>query len=492
MMIPISLIVDTLKAYCPEQRFSAGDVQFGRVSLFLEEGWRDDTLYVGLGSALRNTRGADSSGFVCIGEPPMTKGNVVVLPDSCDPHNVFNCLQNVFLKFSEYELEVMKAAIVGSYHDLIDVCYRFTSNPVLLYDSGYRVLALTPDAEIPGDPEWEYIRTKGTASLEMMKILREEGAVSLEPKGLPRIFFPTHFHHASIPCDFYLSSRYGGRVVAIDAFKPFSPADELAVRILTEAIELKMSRDEAFQDIRGEGPVYTMLHYLVTGVRLERSMIADRLQYIPSWTKGFFRVLFVPLGSVNKQSFDYYARAMERKVDSRSVLIESALVAIMHYRKSEDFRTVRDVTDAFLSDNDLKGGLSNELENLADLHDSYMQAVAALELAEGDRPLHLYTDYALKHILSFCSPEYIRLLAHPSLLRLKDLDEKNNTQLSETMQAFLENERSLVRTARVLHIHRNTLLYRINKIVAILDVDLENPNTRLHFLLSERLLKMRR
>jgi hypothetical protein len=158
MMIPISVIMDVLKAYGPEGRFSDSDARYSSVSPFLNEELKDDTLYVGPGCTLINADDAASPGFVCIGEPPMTKGNVVVLPDSCDPHNVFNCLQKVFLRFSEYELKLMKTAIVGSYQELIDISYRFMSNPVLLYDSGYRILGLAPDLQVQGDREWEYMR----------------------------------------------------------------------------------------------------------------------------------------------------------------------------------------------------------------------------------------------------------------------------------------------------------------------------------------------
>ena len=490
MTISLPVIIDALGPFQPEVRQCSGDANYGRVCLILDEERRNDTLYVGPGRSIVEPEGPGNCGFVSIGEPAAAFRNIVVLPDSCDLHEVFDCLQRVFLRFSEYELDLTKAAITGSYQELIEIGHRFMANPLFLLDSGYRVLALAPDVDIPGDREYDYIRRNGISSPELVKVLKDEGVLSMETRGLPQIYSLPGFPRASIWFNIYLDSRYAARIVVIDAFKSFSPSDQQAAKTLVEAPEMKMSRDEAFRYIRGKGPVYNMLHDLIKGVHLDGSLIADRLQYLPNWTKGFFRVLFVPLGSTDDQSFDYYARVMERKIDSRLVLFENALVAIIHYRRRDDFPAARDATAAFLSGNALRGGLSNELNGLADLHDSYRQAVAALELAESDDQLHLYEDYAVKHILSFCSPENGRLLSHPSLVRLKDFDNENGTRLSETLRTFLENERSLAGTSRALHIHRNTLLYRINKIAAILDVDLDDPNTRLHFLLSERLLKM--
>lgn len=42
--------------------------------------------------------------------------------------------------------------------------------------------------------------------------------------------------------------------------------------------------------------------------------------------------------------------------------------------------------------------------------------------------------------------------------------------------------------ARLLHIHRTTLLYRLEKIYEMADIDLEDADTRLHLLLSFQLL----
>jgi PucR family transcriptional regulator, proline-responsive transcriptional activator len=489
-VIPASVIGHILKMYGPEERLTIADVQYCRVSMAPSGEWRDDTVYVGLSSALGSLDQAGSACFVCIGEPSMNAGNMIVVPDSCEVHNVFGCLQEAFFRFSEYELRLMKAAVAGSYQDLIDISYRFMANPLFLLDTSYRVLALAPDADIPEDREWDHIRATGTTSPELVKTLKEEGILSIETKGLPQAYSLPGFPRSSIWFNIYLNSRYAGRVVVLDAYRSFSPEDQLATKILSEALKLKMSRDEAFQYILGKGPVYNMLRDLVTGVRFDRTVIADRLHYLSGWAKGTFRVLYVPLGSTDEQSFDFYARALEKRVDSRAVLVGNALVVVIHYKKREDISLSRDTATAFLSKNGLVGGLSNEFDELSELHGFYKQAVTCLSLSRKDEALRLYEELAVDHILSFCADENPAMMCHPGVVRLRRFDAENGTDLTETLYAYVENERSLVRTAERLRIHRNTLLYRINKITAILDVNLADPCVRLHILISQRLLDM--
>ncbi|WP_415536495.1 helix-turn-helix domain-containing protein [Dehalobacter sp. 4CP] len=61
------------------------------------------------------------------------------------------------------------------------------------------------------------------------------------------------------------------------------------------------------------------------------------------------------------------------------------------------------------------------------------------------------------------------------------------------METYLQCERNYVKTAEKLFIHRNYLLYRIERISELTGLDLDSPDIRLHILMSyriERLSKM--
>jgi purine catabolism regulator len=66
-----------------------------------------------------------------------------------------------------------------------------------------------------------------------------------------------------------------------------------------------------------------------------------------------------------------------------------------------------------------------------------------------------------------------------NLAALADYDRKQGAELLKTLEAFFANLSNLARTADALHVHRNTLLYRIERIEAISGLKLENAEDRL-------------
>ncbi len=63
--------------------------------------------------------------------------------------------------------------------------------------------------------------------------------------------------------------------------------------------------------------------------------------------------------------------------------------------------------------------------------------------------------------------------------KLLDYDRDQNAELMQTLIVYFDVSGNLARTAEALHVHRNTLLYRLTRISQICAIDLEDPETRL-------------
>ncbi len=82
------------------------------------------------------------------------------------------------------------------------------------------------------------------------------------------------------------------------------------------------------------------------------------------------------------------------------------------------------------------------------------------------------------------------MLGHENLLKLKSMDETNNTEYLRTLRVYLDNHLNAVQSARELYIHRSTFLYRLDKIKGILNSNLDDPNEILYLMLSFRFIDM--
>ncbi|GAB2745961.1 PucR family transcriptional regulator [Arthrobacter bambusae] len=79
-------------------------------------------------------------------------------------------------------------------------------------------------------------------------------------------------------------------------------------------------------------------------------------------------------------------------------------------------------------------------------------------------------------------------LVRPSMKFLGGLSEEDAGYLRDTLSAYLKCESSLAETARVLHVHRNTVVKRLEKIEQLMEVPLDNPDTKFALRIALRIL----
>lgn len=101
-----------------------------------------------------------------------------------------------------------------------------------------------------------------------------------------------------------------------------------------------------------------------------------------------------------------------------------------------------------------------------------------------------FKDYALDYIFNkTCESLGSDYLIAPEIQLLMDYDQNHNSNLSPTLETYLDLERNVVQTAKSLFIHRSTLFYRLDRISQLTGLDLENPKTRLYLQLSYQILR---
>ena len=80
---------------------------------------------------------------------------------------------------------------------------------------------------------------------------------------------------------------------------------------------------------------------------------------------------------------------------------------------------------------------------------------------------------------------------HPDIRRIwKAEGDIHAREKLDTLASYLKNERSLVKTSQDLFVHRNTLIYRLKKIVSEMEYDIEDSYTRIYFVHSMDILQL--
>ena len=140
------------------------------------------------------------------------------------------------------------------------------------------------------------------------------------------------------------------------------------------------------------------------------------------------------------------------------------------------------------------GASGRAYNSLTDMQASYEEAQYLLRMK------HIFAD-DLKDILHYEELgifQMIETLAgmkgrqpHPSLIKLRAYDEKNQTELLPTLAAYLEKDCHPNETSRNLHIHVNTLNYRLKRIAEVGQVRLKDPIQKMALFLDIKLQQYR-
>lgn len=441
------------------------------------------------GAALTALVQDEDCAFLTVGEPAIAPKHYAVLDACCDIESLHALLQGLFDRFAALEKQLAEAALEPGYTAMIQCAWEMSKKPVILMDGSLRVLALAPDEDFTNDAEWMHMRQYGFASLEGLRVLRESGEFdTLLHQEAPVLYGPGTFANPTVVSSIVFDGACVARISMTGLLGELTAFDLSVMEILTEQISRKLQRDDAVRERIGESPAYSVLHDLLRGMKLDNRLISSRLGGLLGWTGGSYAVLTVPAAATDEMSYKYYAGLLEHGLDCFCVLYEESLTAVLHTAESASPEAETKLL-RFLQENGLVGGISYCFEDVSQLHDHYVQAAAALQYGDGKPGLYRFSGCVMQHMMRFFPQEQQRVLVHPALQKLLEQDKAAGSELYETLRVYLENERSLVKTATALFIHRNTLLYRLEKLQQLVELNLEDPDLRLHLRLSYRLLE---
>ncbi|MEJ8751082.1 helix-turn-helix domain-containing protein [Lagierella sp. ICN-221743] len=85
--------------------------------------------------------------------------------------------------------------------------------------------------------------------------------------------------------------------------------------------------------------------------------------------------------------------------------------------------------------------------------------------------------------------DFLEILIPEILKPLLEHDLEKNSEFLKTLYLYLTEERSLIKVAEIMDIHRNSVVYRINRLSEIVDIDFEDSKTRYNLLIGIEILK---
>ncbi len=139
-------------------------------------------------------------------------------------------------------------------------------------------------------------------------------------------------------------------------------------------------------------------------------------------------------------------------------------------------------------------GIGRLAKDVQQIPQSYREAQQALEIGRrlfGEGDIHYFTRLGIYRLLFYLyGHEELSDFYQETLGFLLESDRHSNSALIETLESFFHCNGNLSETARTMHLHRNSLLYRLGRIEELLGRSLEDPELRLSLQIALKIRHM--
>lgn len=169
---------------------------------------------------------------------------------------------------------------------------------------------------------------------------------------------------------------------------------------------------------------------------------------------------------------------LKPNIDYEQILFRKKVTALFQIHKDKGYaialinsRTIPKVLPLFQAT-----GISNIVNTPNKIIAGLQEAKLALEKTTSKIPVRYYADLTDSHSLLPNNLEELRNLFEITLGPLQEQDDTRGTKYLQTLTTFLKNDKAWEASAKQLHIHRQTLIYRIQKIEELLNRDINSTN----------------
>jgi len=484
------------------------DVDFSMIKFFTQtqKKFQNHIIYLGGTDSLPSPDTSGEFAFLCYGLPydwsaySSSPFHILYVSGDFDSLELFNQVQDSLQNIQQINAGLHM--LINSFFKeqglqyLIDVAYQVFGNPLFVIDNSHKYLAVSTgivsdSAFVSEENKEGYISQQGINFIRQSRINEK-----IRAQNSP-VYFKNPLHDRGMLVDaITINNIEVGHVMLYEQDQPIQEFDAVMLHRTSRIISMELQKNSFINANKGFMYSY-FLADLLDNPDVNYASVKERLAILNYDLKEELYMFVIPAYSYRNAS-----TKLDIIVDQLHQLLSSSIYAI--YENTITILISRSRTDgikeqeynrlvSFLSANNLTAGISNFFYNLKDARRFYLQALKSVELGLKlgvQAPIHRYCDNYLYHIFEMCEKqENILFFIHPGMMKLLEYDQQHGTDFLKTLHEYLESPGQPAQITTLLHIHKNTLLYRMDKIRIIMDCKIETGDEFMSFGLSYKIMK---
>ncbi|MFZ7121203.1 MAG: PucR family transcriptional regulator [Eubacteriaceae bacterium] len=418
---------------------------------------------------------------ICIGE------NDKIILHNMDIQNAFEIVADVFDFYDDWDCKMREYAEKFNYEIMINMCWTIFNNPIFFAGNNKKVLAISEQYGLDDvNDEWRYIRSYGYVSIESI-----QKSLDITPS-----YYKSHIcRHNSPKILDYITSPViydniaCGRIVVIEKDRKINVGDEQLVNHLALIIAPSMQRLNSNQKaLSGHNTLFKLLkNYWVSIDEI------DMFLKYQNWTNNDILRVCVLTPKPEYTLIDNILSLVQENClkllpEYPIVIFQNQVIIVFNESIVPYLKAVKHLKSSIIQKY-VFTSMSLPFTELRYIKFYWQQAISVVKYGKiYKQKAHFFDfyDYALDYIIDSGIEEETIFACHPDIMEMH----KNNPNSIITITAYLNNKCSLLHTANELFIHRNTLVYRIKKIIDELRYNINDSYTRDYMSLSIRILSL--
>lgn len=486
---------------------STTDVQAFK-PILSQKNFLSNYLYLGKVSELPELPPSNLTNFLCMEDSLLPASyrlaknlNLIIIKDIQDFFELINNVSDIFIneaRMTDSMRRLMNAlnSNKGLQH-LTDEAYIILQNPIIIVDASYKILSMY-QGSIKERPDIDLQKKLGYMSDSNIESMKKDRIYEKARENkYPYYQKSENDGKGWITALVYIHDIEVAQIGVMDYNHPFEEFDFEIVHFLCTMISLEMQKSDFYKFNEGLMHTFFLSDLLDNNVQ-DIETVANRINSL-NWSLTP-HMLVATLSDRSLEFFDRKAKLITKQIHNlfpkcRWVIYDGRIVVLFCLDNATDqYETTKESLKEYLSINNLSAGLSNCFSNLLDIRKYYLQSIKAAEIGKSlrkDECLFSYDEYVYYHIGELLSLHgKLSDFYHPIIFEIREYDNKNNTNLLETLAQYLLHVDSPNVAAANLFIHRNTLFYRINKIKELFNLNLNNGNERLRIQLTLKFMEL--
>lgn len=450
--------------------------------------------------------------FVCVnnGTPCKTPlPNTLILNTGASLAVILNQVHELFIVLRHW-VDNMRLTVstTNELQPLLTLAENIMYNPIAVLDPSWKLLASTKGIQTD-DPVFQKLLARGYHTPEELLTLRQSKYASLVYAQETTLVKPPEdiSNYTELIRVIRIGGNFAACVTMLCSNRPYTPGLRVLFELLVE--QLTASLEQYQGSLLQRAPFEYVLADLLDGQIQSEAVLAERARSAGLAVKQGYFLLCPACPDENALPASVLHRLFSEQLpDARAFLYRDGVLLLLSCPEPAlCARTaLADVLSSFsatLQEQQMYCGVSGWFSHLLDLPVAYAQASAAVQtgpettaLPEVFPPredrLFFYEEEMLPHMAKLSSQAIpCEHMASPLLLSLLEGDRKRGTDDAKLLYVYLSQDRNTTRTAAKLGMHRNNVIYRVNRLEQRLGISLDDPDLRLRLLVSYHILSLR-